>query len=136
MKNSQKINRMAFYVIFYHQRLHFAFFNIFLTNCIFLNGRSLLHASFFKTGNVALKIDKILNIFCFFFYWYDIAEMINMITTARIEAITKDIPLDKKLQAQIKKELETQNKKNLEFEASKTSDNLIFKPPSTTTTIP
>ena len=118
MKNSKRLNKMIFYVIFYHQKLHFAFFNIFLANCVFLNGRSLIHTNFFGGNNFVLKIDKILNFFCFFFYWIDICEMVCIIIDYRIAPPEKAEPYNDLLKSAIKQKMGGEENEKIEKDTS------------------
>ena len=74
MKRKGKIERNLFYLIYFHNKIHFVIFNIYIAGCIFLNARSILHLKYFP-DNWFLFFDKWVNIFCFFFYWCDIYEL-------------------------------------------------------------
>ena len=74
--NKGKIHKATFYIIYVHNRLHFVLFNLFLSSGVLLNTRTLLHMKLWP-DNTLMQIDKILALFCFFFYWLDIMEMLG-----------------------------------------------------------
>ena len=75
IKATGKINNKLFYVIYFHNKVHFILFNLYLSGCVFLNARSVLHMKYLP--NTLYQIfDKYLNILCFLFYWWDIMDMI------------------------------------------------------------
>ena len=73
---TSRIKKFGFYFIFYHNRIHFLLFNMFLAGGIFLNTRTLLHMKAWP-DNLFMRIDKIIGIFVFLFYWSDIIELYN-----------------------------------------------------------
>ena len=73
-KKKEKVNKVVFYIVFIHNRIHFVLFNIFISGGVFLNLRTLLHMKLVP-DTWLLLVDKILAVFCFFFYWIDICEM-------------------------------------------------------------
>ena len=75
MKEKGKINKKLFYFVYFHNRIHFVLFNLYLSGCVFLNARSILHLKYLPE-TLLLIFDKYLNIFCFFFYWCDILELL------------------------------------------------------------
>ena len=74
MKTKGKINKKLFYFVFFHNRIHFVLFNLYLSGCVFLNARSILHLKYLP-DSILLIFEKWLNILCFFFYWCDICEL-------------------------------------------------------------
>ena len=42
-KGTRKINKYVFYVIYFHQKMHFGVFNMFITNGVMLTTRTILH---------------------------------------------------------------------------------------------
>ena len=80
LRKKRRIPKFLFYFIYVHNRVHFVLVNMFLAGGVFLNLRTLLHMKSFPELWY-LKVDKIMAIFCFFFYWSDICEMYG---TARI----------------------------------------------------
>ena len=91
MKSKGKINKKLFYFVFYHNRIHFVLFNLYLSGCIFLNARSILHLKYFP-NSVLLIFEKNLNIICFFFYWWDIMELLHtsLITDQTAVTVAKE----------------------------------------------
>ena len=74
LKKKEKINKVIFYTIFVHNRIHFVLLNIFISGGVFLNTRTILHMKTIP-GTWLLLIDKKIAILCFFFYCFDICEM-------------------------------------------------------------
>ena len=70
------LKKFGFYFIFYHNRIHFLLFNMFLAGGVFLNTRTILHMVAWP-DNLFMKIDKIVAIIVFFYYWSDIIELYN-----------------------------------------------------------
>ena len=68
------INKFIFYIIYFHNKIHFVLLNVFISGGEFLNLRTLLHMKMIPTNGL-FKFDKIIAVFCFFFYWIDICEM-------------------------------------------------------------
>ena len=91
MKTKGKINKKLFYFVYIHNRVHFIIFNLYLSGCVFLNARSLLHMKYLP-NTFFMIFDKYLNIICFFFYWYDIMELLytSLITEKTAAALDKD----------------------------------------------
>ena len=75
MKKNGKINKKLFYFVYFHNRIHFIIFNLYLSGCVFLNARSILHMKYLP-DTIFMIFDKYLNILCFFFYWCDIMELL------------------------------------------------------------
>ena len=88
MKKKEKISKALFYFVFVHNRVHFALLGIFLSGGVFLNTRTLLHMKVFPETWI-LMADKILALFCFFFYWIDIIEMFS--TSLKYVKVKRDI---------------------------------------------
>ena len=87
MKKKRKINKVLFYFVFIHNRVHFVLLNIFLSGGVFLNTRTLLHMKMFPETWI-LMFDKLLALIVFFFYWSDICEMFA--TSMKYVRIEKD----------------------------------------------
>ena len=84
-----KINKFIFYFIYFHNRVHFVLFNIILSGCVFLNARSILHMKYFP-DTIWLFMDKIINILYFFFYWWDILELLESALKSGIDIISSE----------------------------------------------
>ena len=90
MKKNGKINKKLFYFVYYHNRIHFAILNMYLSGCVFLNARSILHLKYLPDSPF-LIFDKYQNILCFFFYTYDIMELLfASLSTDKIATSTAD----------------------------------------------
>ena len=74
MSKKKRIHKILFYFIYYHNRVHFVVFNIYLSGCIFLNARSVLQMKYNPNTNYQI-FDKYLNLLCFLFYWWDIVQL-------------------------------------------------------------
>ena len=86
LKKKEKINKVIFYTIFVHNRVHFVLLNVFISGGVFLNLRTILHMKTIPETWLLL-IDKIMAILCFFFFWTDICEMYSTSTIPVREGI-------------------------------------------------
>ena len=102
IKNSDelKVKKFFYWVIFFHNRLHFALFNLFLAGGVLINARTLLHLPMWPTYDF-FKFDKFFSIWVFIAYWSDIMELYDC-------AANKSIPPDRQ-----------KSKKQLRMEAVK-----------------
>ena len=76
MTKNGKVNKKLFYFVYYHNKIHFILFNLYLSGCIFLNTRSILHMKYLPQ-TLYQFFDKYINLLCFFFYWWDILELLH-----------------------------------------------------------
>ena len=102
MKTKRTINKTLFYFVYFHNRLHFVLFNLYLSGCIFLNTRSILHMKYFPE-TFFMIFDKYLNILCFFFYWWDILELLHTSLITEETADNKIVIEENKISEEVKK---------------------------------
>ena len=130
MKTKRMINKKLFYFVYIHNRLHFIIFNLYLSGCIFLNTRSILHMKYFPETYYMI-FDKYMNILCFFFYWWDILELLH---TSLISGETADKNVIKekqneedKIPEEVKrvKELLSKNEKTKESDQNTSALNIL-----------
>ena len=70
-----RVNKFMIYFIHYQNIFHFIFMNIFISNGVFLTTRTILHVKNWAP-NVFLNFDRIMCLFIFFCYWYDLIELL------------------------------------------------------------
>ena len=62
-KKKEKINKVVFYFIYYHNKAHFGIFNTFIAQGVLLTTRTILHTKTFPSS-LSIFIDKIISIIC------------------------------------------------------------------------
>ena len=72
----KNIDPSVFNFVYYHNRIHFMIFNLFLATGVFLNARSVLHNRY-NPDAMFFEIDKFLNLAVFIFYWVDLMELLQ-----------------------------------------------------------
>ena len=75
-KKSGKINKIKFYVIWFHQKIHFGVFNMFITNGVMLTTRTILHVKMFPSDPFLL-LDKFVAAFCFVLFTIDFMDLLT-----------------------------------------------------------
>ena len=73
--DKSKIGKVAFYLIYVHNAIHFSIFNVFLSSGILVVARTLLHMKLFPETPF-LKLDKIIAAICLIFCVLDFLELI------------------------------------------------------------
>ena len=74
-----KIGKVAFYLIFAHNAIHFSIFNVFLSSGIMLVVRTILHMKLIPETPF-LKLDKVIAYICLIFCVLDFLELIYTAT--------------------------------------------------------
>ena len=72
----KNIDPSVFNFVYYHNRIHFMIFNLFLATGVFLNARSVLHNRY-NPDAMFFEIDKFLNLAVLIFYWVDLMELLQ-----------------------------------------------------------
>ena len=77
--HKSKIGKVAFYLIFAHNAIHFSIFNIFLSSGVMLIVRTILHMKL-NPETPFLKFDKVIAYICLLFCILDFLELIYTAT--------------------------------------------------------
>ena len=74
-KKNKKIGKAKFYIIWFHQKIHFGLFNMFITNGVMLTTRTILHIRTLPSTPL-LIIDKIVAFLCSILFTIDFMDLL------------------------------------------------------------
>ena len=93
MKKKKRINKLVFYFVYYHQKLHFGILNTFISQGVLLTTRTITHTKLVPT-DFWILIDKIISIICLFLLSIDYYLLFSTVLDyrARDESISQLLP--------------------------------------------
>ena len=95
IRNECEIGKVAFYIIFIHNKLHFSIFNVFISSGIMLITRTLIHMKLVPETTL-MKYDKVLAFICLVLVCLDFIDLISTAVEYSSELPTRKERIERK----------------------------------------